>query len=72
MNQQKQPPSPEKVQRWTAKMQAICDRWDAHILVLDDMIAQLEADIRHQPMYIDRLKKAKQLINTDVTELNMN
>ncbi len=42
MTQQPQPPDIEKVKQWAEKMQEICKRWDALILVTDDMIAQLE------------------------------
>lgn len=44
-------------------MQEICKRWDALILVTDDMIAQLEEQIRQQPNEIYRLRKAKRLLN---------
>jgi hypothetical protein len=62
MNQQ-QPPDIEKVKQRAAQMQEICKRWDALILVTDDMIAQLEEQIRQQPNEVYRLKKAKRLLN---------
>ncbi|NKB18118.1 MAG: hypothetical protein HC770_08640, partial [Pseudanabaena sp. CRU_2_10] len=70
MNQQPQPPDPERVQQWAAKNQKIIERADANILILDRIIAELEADIRKQPMYQYRLKKAKQLLNIDVAEVS--
>lgn len=63
MTEQWQPPSLEKVKQRAAKMQEINKRWDAHILVLDDMIAELEAEIRQQLPYRHRLEKAKRLLN---------
>ena len=63
MTQRSQPPDIEKVKQWAEKMQEICKRWDALILVTDDMIAQLEKQIRQQPSEIYRLKKAKHLLN---------
>jgi hypothetical protein len=65
MNQQPQPPSAEKVRKWVKKNQKIMERADANILILDHIIAELEADIRKQPMYLHRLQKAKQLLDID-------
>jgi hypothetical protein len=70
MNQQPQPPSTERVRKWAEKNQKIVERADANILILDRIIAELEADIRKQPMYQYRLKKAKQLLNIDFAEVS--
>lgn len=70
MNQQPQPPSTERVREWAEKNQKIMERADANILILDRIIAEQEADIRKQPMYLHRLKKAKQLLSIDVAEVS--
>lgn len=56
-------PDIEKVKERSAKIQEICKRADANILILDDIIAQLEADNRSSPVYQYRLKRAKRLLN---------
>jgi hypothetical protein len=48
MNQELQPPDLEKVKQWSQKTQQICQRWDALIVVTDDMIMELEEQIRQQ------------------------
>ena len=58
-----QAPDIERVKQTAAKMQKICQRWDALIMVTDDMIAQLEEQIRKQPNHIYQLKRAKRLLN---------
>ena len=63
MTQQRQLPDLEKVKQTSAKIQEICKRADANILILDDIIAQLEADNRSSPVYQYRLKRAKRLLN---------
>ena len=58
------PPSPslEKVKQRAAKVQEICRRADAEILILDELIAQLEAENRSSLLYVYRLNKAKHLL----------
>lgn len=63
MTDKPQPPDIEKVKQRSAKIREICKRADANILILDDIIAQLEEDIRSSPVYQYRLKRAKQLLN---------
>jgi hypothetical protein len=70
MTQIPPPPSPERVREWAKKNQKIMERADANILILDHIIAELEVDIRKQPMYQYRLKKAKQLLNIDFAEIS--
>jgi hypothetical protein len=63
MTEQRQPPSIEKVKERSVKIQEICKRADANILILDYIIAQLEEGIRQQPLNRYRLEKAKRLLN---------
>lgn len=54
MTQQPQPPDPEKVKQTVAKMRE-CRQFDALNLTLDELIAQVEADIRRSPLTAYRL-----------------
>jgi alpha-D-ribose 1-methylphosphonate 5-triphosphate synthase subunit PhnL len=63
MNQTSSTPSLEKVKQRAAKIQAICRRADAEILILDELIAQLEAENRSSPLHLYRLNKAKHLLD---------
>jgi hypothetical protein len=64
MTQQFLPPDLESVKQRAARVEEICKRADAGILVLDDLIAQLEQDIRSSSLYRYRLNKAKRLLNS--------
>jgi len=44
-------------------MDEINKRWDALIVVADYIIAELEADIRKQPLYRYRLSRAMSQLN---------
>jgi hypothetical protein len=63
MTQQISPPDLETVKRRAVQVQGICKRADASILILDDLISQLEQDIRSSSPYRYRLNKAKHLLN---------
>jgi hypothetical protein len=63
MTQQISPPDLETVKRRAAQVQDICKRADASILILDDLIAQVEQNIRSSSPYRYRLNKAKHLLN---------
>ena len=69
MNKQRKKPDIETVKRTSAKVQEICKRADANILILDYIIAQLEEGIRQQPLQRYRLENAKQLLNIDSNQL---
>jgi hypothetical protein len=70
MTQFSHPPSLERVKARAAKFQGVMQRADANLVILDHIIAELEADICKQPMYQYRLKKAKQLLNIDFAEVS--
>ncbi|WP_242057158.1 MULTISPECIES: hypothetical protein [Oscillatoriales] len=63
MTDKPQPPSIEKVKERSARVQEICKRADANILILDEIIAQLEEENRRSPLYQSRLRRAKRLLN---------
>jgi ABC-type dipeptide/oligopeptide/nickel transport system ATPase subunit len=56
-------PSLERVKQRSAKIQEICRLADAEVLILDELIAQLEAEHRSSVLHIYRLNKAKYLLN---------
>lgn len=58
MTQQPQP-EPEKVQQTVAKMREVCRQFDSLNFALDELIAQIEADIRNSPLTAYRLGRAK-------------
>lgn len=57
------PPDLETIKARGAKIQELCERMDAHILVLDEIIAMLDEQKRASPLYQARLKRAKRLLN---------
>lgn len=59
MTQQPALPNPEKVQQTVAKMRQVCHQFDALNLALDELITQIEADIRQSPLTAYRLRKAQ-------------
>ncbi|GBF82451.1 hypothetical protein [Aphanothece sacrum] len=60
-------PDMEKIKATSAKFKELCQRMDAHILVLDDIIAQLEEENRRSPLYQYRLNRAKRLLNSNIS-----
>lgn len=59
MTQQPQLPDPEKVKQTVTKMREVCRQFDNLNLALDELIAQIEADIRKSPLTAYRLGKIK-------------
>lgn len=55
----------EQVKITSAKVKILCQRMDAEILILDDIIAQLEEQNRNSPLYQYRLNKAKRLLKME-------
>jgi alpha-D-ribose 1-methylphosphonate 5-triphosphate synthase subunit PhnL len=62
MTEQPQPPSLEKVKQRAARMQEICLMFDYQIMVLDELIAQVEAENRDNPINVYRREKGKRLL----------
>jgi alpha-D-ribose 1-methylphosphonate 5-triphosphate synthase subunit PhnL len=50
------------VQQRSLKVQVICRRADAEILILDELIAQVESENRSSRVNLYRLNKAKNLL----------
>lgn len=63
MNQPLQFPDPEKVKQRAARMREICLMFDAQIMILDELIAQVEAENRNNPINVYRREKGKRLLD---------
>lgn len=59
MTQFKKLPDPEKVKRTVERLRASNQELEAVTLALDELIAIVEADIRHSPLMAYRLGKYK-------------
>ena len=59
MTAQPQLPDPEKVKQTVTKMREVCRQFDNLNLALDELIAQIEADIRKSLLTAYRLGKIK-------------
>ena len=57
MRQKPSLPNPEKVQQTVTKMREVCRQFDHLNLSLDELIAQIELDIRNSPLTAYRLGK---------------
>ena len=68
MTQQSQLPDLEKVKQRAARMQEICLMFDAQIMVLDELIASVEAENRNNPMNVYRREKGKRLLQSLMQE----
>lgn len=62
MTQQPKYPDLERIKQRAARMREICSMFDAQIMVLDELIAQVEAENRNNPVNVYRRKKGKRLL----------
>ncbi len=60
MTQTPQLPDPKKVKQRAARMREICSMFDVQIMILDELIAQVEAENRNNPINVYRREKAKE------------
>ena len=58
-------PDIEQVKATSAEVKILCQRIDAEILILDDIITQLEEQNRNSSLYQYRLNKAKRLLKME-------
>ena len=68
MTQEQFTPDIEQIKQTSLKFQEIFQRMDAGIAILDDLIVQIEADIRSSKLYQYHLNKAKRMLNIDAKE----
>ncbi|MDZ4873544.1 MAG: hypothetical protein CLLPBCKN_002940 [Chroococcidiopsis cubana SAG 39.79] len=62
MNQSLKFPDLEKVKQRAARMREICLMFDAQIMLLDELIAQVEAENRNNPINVYRRGKGNILL----------
>lgn len=65
MTQQPPLPDQEKVKQTVTKMREVCRQFDNVNLALDELIAQIETDIRNSPLTAYRLGKMKPIIKSE-------
>ena len=68
MTQQPQLPEPEKVKQTVTKMREVCREFDSLNFALDELIAQIEADIRNSPLTAYRLGKIQPVSQANESE----
>ena len=56
-------PDPQKIQKTVVKLQVVCQQFDALNLTLDELIAQVDAEIQNSPLIIYHLKKSRETQN---------
>lgn len=57
-------PDQAAIDRAVARLSETCRQLDALTLLLDDAIAQVEAENRRSPLYIHRQERAKRLLGS--------
>ena len=67
MTEQLYLPHPEKVKQTVVKMRQVCRQFDELNLALDELIAQIEADIRKSPLIAYRLGQLKTSTQSEQT-----
>ncbi len=53
-------PDPEKVKRTVTKLRGVCRQFDTLNITLDELISQVEAEIRQSPLTAHRLGNISQ------------
>ncbi|MBW4618138.1 MAG: hypothetical protein KME17_01975 [Cyanosarcina radialis HA8281-LM2] len=71
MTQTAQLPDPEKIQQGAQKLHEACKMLDALNVLLDEAIAQVEAENRRSPLYRYRLERAKKLLDARSEKQNV-
>jgi hypothetical protein len=57
------PPDPQKVQKTVVKLQEVCRQFDALNFTLDELIEQVNTEIKNSPLTIYHLKKSRETQN---------
>lgn len=68
MTQKPPVPDREKVKQTVTKMREVCREFDSLNFALDELIAQIEADIRKSPLTAYRLGKIQPVSQTTESE----
>jgi hypothetical protein len=56
-------PDPQKIQKTVVNLQEVCRQFDALNFTLDELIAQVDAEIQNNPLTIYHLKKRREAQN---------
>ncbi|MBD2180075.1 hypothetical protein H6S82_09675 [Planktothrix sp. FACHB-1355] len=64
MNQQPRIPDPQTKARTVARLRETCQMLDALNVFLDGAIAQVEAENHRNPLYLRRLERAEELLDS--------
>jgi hypothetical protein len=56
-------PDPQKIQKTVVNLQEICRQFDVLNFTLDELIAQVDAEIQNNPLTIYHLKKRREAQN---------
>ena len=71
MSNQPRIPDPETRKRSVERLREVCRQFDALNLLLDEAIAQVEADIRNSPLNAYRSGKARVAVQEGVKETGL-
>jgi hypothetical protein len=53
-------PDSQKIQKTVVELQAVCQQFDALNFTLDELIAQVDAEIQNSPLTIYHLRKSRE------------
>jgi hypothetical protein len=56
-------PNSQKVQKNVVKLQEVCQQFDTLNFTLDELIAQVDAEIQNSPLTIYHLRKSRETKN---------
>jgi hypothetical protein len=56
-------PNSQKVQKNVVKLQEVCQQFDTLNFTLDELIAQVDAEIQNSPLTIYHLRKSRETQN---------
>jgi hypothetical protein len=56
-------PDSQKVQKTVVKLQEVCQQFDTLNFTLDELIAQVDAEIQNSPLTIYHLRKSRETQN---------
>lgn len=64
MTQNSSLPNPQKVEQTVTRMREVCRQFDTLNIALDELLAQVELDIRNSPLTAYRLGKKTPIIKS--------
>ena len=64
MNQQTKLPEQKIIDKTVNNLRSVCGQLDALTIMLDELIAMVEADIRNSPINVYRREKAQKFLDS--------